>query len=155
MGMDNMALVRRFVEEVWNKGNLGVLDELVSDTYVAVEPILGDVRGLNGLRAQVQAFRGAFPDLRLTIDDLGTSSDRVFMRWTGRGTHRGLFMGIPPTNNRGEIRGISIDRIGGGKIIEHHGSYDSLVLFQLMGVVPPIERLVKSQGLGQPAARPG
>ena len=154
MAMDNIGLVRRYIEEVWNKGNLAVIDELVSDKYVAIEPVVGEVRGLSTLREQVQMFRGAFPDLRLTIDDIGTSGDRVFLRWTGRGTHRGIFMGIPPTNNRGEIRGISIDRIAGGKIVEHHESYDSLLFLQVMGAVPPNERLLKGQGVSQPAARP-
>ncbi|MDB5215844.1 MAG: hypothetical protein JWO86_3771 [Myxococcaceae bacterium] len=154
MAMDNMGLVRRFVDEVWNKGNLGAIDELVSDKYVAVEPIIGEVRGLDALRTQVQTFRSGFPDLRLTIEDIGTSGDRVFMRWTARGTHRGIFMGIPPTNNRGEIRGITIDRIGGGKLVEHHGSYDSLLLLQITGAVPPIDRIMTGQGAGQPVARP-
>ena len=154
MAIDNMGLVRRFIEEVWNKGNLGVVDELVSDKYVAVEPIVGDVRGLDALRAQGQAFRGAFPDLRLTIEDIGTSGDRVYTRWTARGTHRGIFMGIPPTNNRGEIRGITLDRIAGGKIVEHHESYDSLLFLQIMGAVPPIERLMKEQSASRPAPRP-
>ena len=154
MAMDNMGLVRRYIEEVWNKGNLGVIDELVSDKFVGVEPVIGEVRGLNALREQVQAFRGAFPDLRLTIDDIGTTGDRVFTRWTARGTHRGIFMGIPPTNNRGEVHGITIDRIAGGKLVEHHESYDSLQFLQLMGAVPPLDRLMKGQGVGQPAARP-
>ena len=153
MAMDNIGLVRRYIEEVWNKGDLKVIDELVSDKFVAVEPVVGELRGLNALREQVQAFRGAFPDLRITIDDIGTTGDRVFTRWTGRGTHRGIFMGIPPTNNRGEVHGITIDRIAGGKIVEHHESYDSLVFLQIMGAVPPLDRLMKGQAVGQPTAR--
>jgi steroid delta-isomerase-like uncharacterized protein len=154
MAMDNIGLVRRYIEEVWNKGNLALVDELVSDKYVAVEPIVGDVRGLEALRTQVQVFRGAFPDLRLTIEEIGTAGERVYTRWTSRGTHRGIFMGIPPTNNRGEIRGMSSDRIAGGKIVEHHASYDSLLFLQIMGAVPPIDRLMKEQSAGQPAPRP-
>jgi predicted ester cyclase len=76
----------------------------------------------------------------------------VFTRWTARGTHRGIFMGIPPTNNRGEVRGITIDRVADGKIIEHHESYDSLLFLQIMGAVPPLDRLMKGQV--QQAARP-
>jgi len=145
MATDNIALVRRLIEEVWNKGNLDVLGELVSDKYMGVEPIHGEVRGLEAFRRQVQSYRAAFPDLRMTIDDIGMSGDRIFVRWTGRGTHRGTFMGIAPTNNRGEIKGISIDRVSGGKVVEHQQSYDSLALFQVLGVVPPLDRLVKTQ----------
>jgi steroid delta-isomerase-like uncharacterized protein len=153
MATDNMGLVRRFIEEVWNKGDLAVIDELVSEKYVGTEPLVGDVRGVSALREQVQTFRTAFPDLRLTIEDIGMSGDRVFMRWTARGTHRGSLMGIPPSNNRGEIRGISVQRIGGGKIVEQYESYDSLRLLQIIGAVPMMDRLGKSQASGQQAQR--
>lgn len=152
MATDNITLVRRFIDEVWNKGNYAVLAELVSDKFVSHQPILGEVRGVEGLRQQVQGFRTAFPDLRLAIDDIGTVGDRVFLRWTGRGTHRGAFMGLPPTNNSGEIHGISIDLIVNGKITEHYESYDSLMLMQTMGVVPPLDRLLKGERGGQPQA---
>ena len=154
MATDNMGLVRRFIEEVWNKGDLSVIDELVSEKYVGTEPVIGDVRGLAALREQVQTFRMAFPDLRITIEDVGMSGDRVFMRWTGRGTHRGALMGIPPSNNRGEVRGISVQRIGGGKIVEQYESYDSLRLMQIIGAVPSMDRLGKGQASGQQAQRP-
>jgi steroid delta-isomerase-like uncharacterized protein len=154
MATDNVTLVRRLVDEVWNKGNLAALTELVPDQYVGHQPIVGDIRGVEGLRQQIQLFRTAFPDLRVTIEDIGTSGDRVFMRWTGRGTHRGAFMGVPPTNNSGEVRGISIDRIAGGKIVEHHESYDTLTLLQVVGAVPPIDQLLKGGRGAQPQARP-
>jgi len=155
MATDNTAVVRRYIEEVWNKGDFAVLGELVSDKFVAAEPVIGEVRGLDALRQHVQTFRTAFPDLRMSIDDIGTTGDRVFVRWTGRGTHKGTFMGIAPTNNRGEVRGMSIDKIANGKIIEHHESYDTLMLFQLMGVVAPLDQMMKGQmGAQQPQRRP-
>jgi len=154
MATDNIALVRRFIEEVWNKGNLTVISEVVSDKYTGVEPVIGEVRGLEALKQQIQTFRTAFPDLRITIDDIGMAGDRVFARWTGRGSHKGMFMGLAPTNNRGEVHGISIDRITNGKITEHFESYDSLTLFQLLGAVPPVDQLLKGQmGQEQPQRR--
>jgi steroid delta-isomerase-like uncharacterized protein len=145
MATDNIALVRRLIEEVWNKGNLDVLGELVADKYVGVEPIIGEVRGMEPFRKHVQSFRSAFPDLRITIEDIGLSGDRIFVRWTARGTHRGAFLGIPPTNNRAEVKGIAVDRVSGGKLVEHQQSYDTLAFFQALGVVPPLDRLVKTQ----------
>jgi predicted ester cyclase len=65
------------------------------------------------------------------------------MRWTARGTHRGPFMGMPPSNNKGQVHGISIDRFADGRIVEHHESFDSLTLFQIMGVVLPFDALMK------------
>lgn len=150
MATDNITLVRRYIDEVWNKGNFAVLAEIVPDQFVSHQPLVGEVRGVEGLRQQVQMFRTAFPDLRLTIDDIGTSGDRVFLRWTGRGTHRGVFMGVAPTNSAGEVHGISIDRIANGKIIEHHESYDSLQLMQILGVVPPVDRILRGERGGQP-----
>jgi steroid delta-isomerase-like uncharacterized protein len=153
MATDNIALVRRLIEEVWNKGNLGVIGELIADKYVSTEPLVGTVRGPEALKQYVQTFRTAFPDLKLTIDDAVTSGDRVFLRWTARGTQRGVFMGIAPSNNKGEVLGMSIHRIVDGKIVEHHDSYDSVALLQIMGVVPPLERLMKA-GQGQQAPMP-
>lgn len=152
MATDNTALVRRMVEEVWNKGNLGVLGELVSDKYVGMHPIIGTLRGIEGIKQQVQTFRSAFPDLTVSIDDIGMSGDRVFMRWTARGTHRGAFMGVQATNNKGQIQGISIDRFTDGKLVEHNESYDSLALLQIVGVVPPVDRLMKG-GQAQQASQ--
>jgi len=145
MGTDNIAIVRRYIEEIWNKGDFSLLGELVSDKFVGNHPIMGETRGMDSVKQQVQTFRTAFPDLRMTIDDIGMAGERVFMRWTGRGTHKGMFMGISPTNNRGEVHGMSIDTIQNGKIIEHHESYDTLTMFQLMGVVPPNDQLMKGQ----------
>jgi steroid delta-isomerase-like uncharacterized protein len=153
MATDNIALVRRYVEEVWNKANFDVLGELVSDKYVSMQPVMGEIRGIDGLRQEVQSLHAAFPDFRMTIEDIGMSGDRVFVRWTVRGTHRGTFMGIAPTNNRAEIPGISINRIAGGKIAEHRDSYDSLALFQALGVVPPLDRLAKGPMTGTTAPR--
>lgn len=143
MATDNIALVRRMVEEVWNKGNTNVLGELLADNYVGNHPIIGVVRGIEGVKQQVQTFRTAFPDLVLSIDDIGMAGDRVFMRWTGRGTHRGVFMGVPSTNNKGQVQGISIDRFANGKLVEHNESYDSHALLQILGVVQPLDRLMK------------
>lgn len=150
MATDNIALVRRLVEEVWNKGNMGVLGELVSDKYIGAHSLVGAVRGLEGLKQHVQVFRTAFPDLKLDIEDVGMTGDRVFVRWTGRGTHRGVFMGVAPTNNKGEIRGISINRFADGKLIENYDSFDSLALLQIMGVVAPTDRLLKGAQTQQP-----
>jgi steroid delta-isomerase-like uncharacterized protein len=153
MGTDNIALVRRYIEEVWNKGDLNVINELVSDKFVGMLPLLGEIRGLDAVKQQVQTFRATFPDLRMTIDDIGMAGDRVFARWTGRGTHKGAFMGISPSNNRGEVHGITIDKIANGKIVEHHESYDTLTMFQIMGVVPPNDKLMKGQLGGQQQER--
>jgi steroid delta-isomerase-like uncharacterized protein len=138
MGMDNAALVRSCWEELWNKGNVAAVSQFVSDRYVGYDPIVGDVRGMDAFREELKIFKEAFPDMVMTIADIGMTGERVFMRWICRGTHRGTFIGIPATNRKAEVRGISIDHVAGGKIVEHYDSYDTLALFQSLGAVPPL-----------------
>ena len=140
--MDNVALVRGYCEEVWNRGNFAALEQFVSDRYSGYDPIVWDVRGIDALRDELQIFKAGFPDMVMTLADLGMTGERVFMRWICRGTHRGPFMGTVPTNRRVEIHGISIDVVVGGKIVEHFESYDTLAFFQMLGVVRPTEQLI-------------
>ena len=83
-----------------------------------------------------RVFRGAFPDTRITIEDQVAEGDRVVTRWTARGTHQGDLMGIPPSGASGEIGGVTINRISGGKIAETWGSYDLLGLIRQIGATP-------------------
>ncbi len=78
----------------------------------------------------------AFPDIHLTIDDMVAEGDKVAVRITMTGTHKGEFMGIPPTNKKVTIWAINIYRIAGGKIVEELGKADTLGLMQQLGVVP-------------------
>ncbi len=94
---ENKALVRRYLEEAWNKGNVGILDELMASDYARY--MSGQASPLNreGQKQRITAFHKAFPDLHLTIDDLVAEGDKVVFRITVRGTHQGAFMGISPT----------------------------------------------------------
>lgn len=130
---NKVAVVRSFIEEVWNKGNLGVVDDLVADAYVRHEPLLGERRGKASLEELVRQLRTAFPDLHVSVDELGTFGDRIFVRWTGRGTHRGPMLGVPASNRRGEVKGITLTRVVDGKIIEDHQVYDTRALALLIG----------------------
>lgn len=152
MAMDNIALARRLIDDVWNKGNLGAIDEIIANDFVSRQPLLGETRGKDAFRRQVQMYRAAFPDLDIATEDVGAAGDRFFMTWIARATHRGSFLGVPPTNRKGEVRGITVGRVGGGKLVEHTQVYDTLTLFQIMGVVPTLERLVRVDEMRQ--ARP-
>ena len=134
----NKALIRRSVDEFWNTGNLGAIDELYTPGFVSHDP--------NGLHdGDLAAFRqsagmicAAFPDLALTIEDLIAEGDRVVKRWTARCTHQGEFMGIPPTGNKMEITGTSTYRVERGKFAECWWNTDSLTMMQQLGVIPPM-----------------
>ena len=85
-------------------------------------------------------YRGALPDLLMTVEDLIAEGDKVVTRWTARGTHQGELMGIPPSGNRVEVTGISVDRIEGGKFVEGWANYDALGMMQQIGAVPTAEQ---------------
>lgn len=138
MSEANKLLVRRLIEDVFNEGNLGLIDELVASDYVYREPTVGEKRGREGCKQIMTLYRTAFPDATLTIDDQIAERDTVVTRWTARGTHRGEFMGIKPTNKKATIQGVIITRIANGKIAEEFETYDALGLLRQIGVSPAV-----------------
>lgn len=133
---ENKAVVRQFTDEVWNTGNLAIIDELFATTWVGHDLPPGLAPGREGLKQMVGAFRAAFSDIRATVDDQIADGDKVTWRWTFQGTHSGAFMGIPPTGKTITLTGISIDRLAGGTFVERWDSADTLGLLQQLGVMP-------------------
>ncbi len=132
---ENKALSRRLIEEVWNQGNLAVIDELTAPNYVDHDPTR-PIHGPEGMKQFVSMYLTAYPDTHFTIEDQIAEGDRVVTRWTARGTHKGPLMGIPPTGKQVTVAGISIDRVVNGKLVEDWSSYDALGMMQQLGVVP-------------------
>jgi steroid delta-isomerase-like uncharacterized protein len=132
----NKALVRRLVEGM-RPGNLDVIDEVVAADFVHRNPADPTMApGPAGLKRMEQRWLAAFPDMQTTVDDQFAEGDKVVTRWTGRGTHRGEMFGIAPTGKQIEFTGIFIDRIAGGKIVEHWDEADILGVLQQLGAVP-------------------
>jgi steroid delta-isomerase-like uncharacterized protein len=138
MSEQNKALARRAIEEVWNQGKLAVIDELTASnaTYHDANVPGGKFTGPEGVKQFVQIYRGAFPDVRLTINDQIAEGDKVVTRWTATGTHKGQLMGIAPTNKYATVTGVDIDLFQAGKVVEAWASYDMFGLLQQLGVVP-------------------
>ncbi len=132
---ENKALDRRFTEEVWNRGNLAVVDELMSADYHEHDPTIP--AGSEGFKQFVLMYRSAFPDVNFTIEDQIAEGDKVVSRWTARGTHKGELMGIPPTGKQVTVTGIVIGRYANGKLVEGWSNYDALGMLQQLGAVPP------------------
>jgi steroid delta-isomerase-like uncharacterized protein len=141
----NKTVSRRFFEEVWNKGNLSVLDEIITKDHVNSGPgtISGLPNGPEGSKQFVTAYRNAFPDLHLTIDEQIAEGDKVVTRWTAQGTHQGELAGLPATGKSSTVSGIVVDRIANGKIAESWGIFDEFGLMQQLGVIPMPELAVK------------
>jgi steroid delta-isomerase-like uncharacterized protein len=141
----NKAISRRFLEEVFNKGKLNVLDEITASDHVTTGPgtLPGLPTGPEGQKQLVTFYRNAFPDVHFTVDEQIAEGDKVVTRWTGRGTHKGELFGIPATGKSSTVTGIAVDRIVNGKIAESWGIFDQFGMMQQLGVIPTPEVAVK------------
>lgn len=132
---ENKATVRKFIKQVFEGGNLDLIEDLFAPDYVLHDPVLPEkVRGLEGIERYVSMYRAAYPDTSFTIEDQLAEGDEVVTRWTGRGAHRGELMGIPPTGKGVAVTGIEVDRISDGKMRESWVNYDALGMMQQLGV---------------------
>jgi steroid delta-isomerase-like uncharacterized protein len=138
MSEENKALARRYLEEIWDKGNVDLIDELFTTDFVRHGPpaVEGEVRGPESFKDLVSTYHAGLPDFRVTIDDMIAEGDSVVTRWTVRGTHQGELMGSAPTGNQVTFTGYLFDRIAGGKIEEEWVDYDTLYVMQEIGAVP-------------------
>ncbi len=138
---ENKDLARRFLDEVYNKGNVDFIDEVTASNWVTHNPTTpeGTSSGVEGARQFIEMYRNAFPDTQMTVEDVIAEGDKVVTRWTARGTHQGEMLGISPSGNRVEVTGISVDRIEDGKFVESWSIYDALGMMQQIGAVPSPE----------------
>ncbi len=134
----NKTTIRRVFKEVFNKGTLAMIPELIAPNYVFRSPLGMEFKGPEGFKQMVTISRTAFPDLRLTIDDILAEGDMVAIRYTLRGSHKGDFGGIAPTGKQLEITGALFVRLAGGKEVEAFEFFDSLAMYQQLGVAPPM-----------------
>jgi predicted ester cyclase len=114
---DNKEIVRRLMEEVLGQGRFKLLTELVAADYVG-HFALGDHYGPEGFQIAAAAYRTAFPDLTVTLDDLLADGDKVVRRYTLQGTHHESLLGEPATGQRLTLQGIAIDRLADGLLVE-------------------------------------
>jgi steroid delta-isomerase-like uncharacterized protein len=126
--------MRRFFQEVYNEGNVKALDDLTSPKFVSHDRG-NPSQDREGVRQIVTSIRAAFPDVKFSADDVFAEGDRVAARFTMRGTHRGEFMGIPPTNKEIIVTGIDIVRFEDGKAAEHWHEWSGMELLQQLGVM--------------------
>jgi len=133
----NQGVVSRYLEELLNQGNLAVADELLTPDFTIDHAGVPEVlRGPAAFGAFVAAFRTAFPDVHGTVEDVVAAGDKVAVRLTWRGTHRGEFQGIAPTGKPFTVRGSAIYHLTGDRIAAAWAEFDTLGLLQQLGVVP-------------------
>ncbi len=136
MSAHNKALVHRYVEEVLNRKNLALIDELVAPTFIDHDSSMPDAKGPAGVKRLAAMVHTSFPDLHFTVEDMVAEGDKVVYRYTVRGTHQGDFMGIAPTGRQFAVTGIHIYRVGDGKFQEEWENWDMLGLMRQLGVLP-------------------
>lgn len=127
-------IMQRYVEEAINKGNLAVLDELIHPDYVFRSPG-EEVRGPEGFKGLIAAYRSAFPDLNMQIDDLLTEGNRTVTCFSLSGTHDGVFMGIAATGKQMKVNGMVLSRFEAGKVVAEWEILDQLAMFKQLGIV--------------------
>ncbi|TET08629.1 MAG: ester cyclase [Candidatus Thorarchaeota archaeon] len=127
---ENKAKFQLLYDEILNKGNLDAFEELCAPNFVkhAIPP--SPDYGIEGSKQSVLMLRKAFPDIKYTVEDMIEDGDKLVARWSAKGTHKGEFMGIPPTGKQVTFSGIEIIRVKDGKAIEEWEELDRAGLMQ-------------------------
>jgi steroid delta-isomerase-like uncharacterized protein len=135
MHINNSQIIQQLLEEVWNKRNLAVIDDLFIADAVAYDPTVPTIKDVDGLKQFIAAYLAAFPDLQLVLDDCFAVEDKVATRWTVHGFHKGPFLGLAPTEQPVTVTGITLYRLTNGKIVEYWTQWDSSGPIQQLGSV--------------------
>jgi predicted ester cyclase len=135
---ENKALVRSGLEEIVNKGNIDAVDKFFAVDGIDHTAPPGSPPGFAFMKQLNNMLFAAFPDIQVNIEDLIAEGDKVVCRFTANGTHKGEFMGMPPTGKRFTITEIRIYRIAGGKCVEHWGLVDRMGMTQQLSDKQPM-----------------
>jgi steroid delta-isomerase-like uncharacterized protein len=136
MASDNKTFVRSTVEAIWRTGDATLIDEHMAADYVLHKPPTGFAPNREGLKGILQAMHRAFPDLRMTVEDVIAEEDKVVQRRRYEGTHQGELFGIPATGKSVNVSQIIVSRVANGKFAEEWAETDFLGMLQQLGVVP-------------------
>ena len=135
---DNAALIRRWFEEVWNRGRAEAIDEMFAEEGVAhglTDESGAELRGPAHFKTFHSRFREAFPDIEVVVEDTVSEGDKVAARCTVRGRHRGDSLGFKATDSPVEFTGMTFVRIRDCKIVEAWNNFDFMSMFQQLGAL--------------------
>jgi len=131
----NKQFIQVYTADFWNKHNIDAFDKYYAeDLIVHFADADRDSEQYKGL---CKAYFAAFPDMKITTDDLLAEGNKVVKVWTASYTHKGEFMGIPATGKAVVQKGIEVFRIENGKIAELWICKDDLGVMKQLGVFPP------------------
>lgn len=133
---DNKRINRQFYERVFNQHNLDAIPEYIGKSYTGHSFPPGLPPGPEGLKVFLSVFFSAFPDGKVTVEDILAEGDRVAARAVFSGTHQGDFQGIPATGKKVAVPAIDLARFEDGKLVEHWGGPDLMSLMVQLGAIP-------------------
>lgn len=133
----NSAVVRRFIEETINRGQIDSAAQFACEDVVEQVPFPGQGPGLKGLKDVLRGMRVAFPDLYFSVEEQIAEGDKVATRFEWTGTHRGKFLGVAATGRSVKVWGMVIDRLQSGRIKDTRIIMDMLGLMTQLGMFPP------------------
>jgi steroid delta-isomerase-like uncharacterized protein len=141
----NISVARRLLEESWNKRDLKLTDQLLTPDSRNIDPAMPDLgTGPEAYNKLITLYTTAFPDLHFTLDEVIDAGDRVVVRWTASGTHKGELRGIAPTGKKFSLTGITINRFSNGKVAELRVIWDALGMMQQLGVLAPTGKVERA-----------
>ena len=140
MSEANIAIAKRWFDEVWNQRRIATITELFAPNGIShgAAEDGSDLRGPAPFLALYERLIGAFPDMKLTVEDAIAQDDKVLIRWTATMRHTGDDLGIAATNKPVAFGGMTLVKIANGKFIESWDHWDKLAMLQQLGVVPPL-----------------
>ncbi len=130
---ENKALYREFIQRVFNEGHLDELDQFLAPSYVIKDAPPGTPPGAEGVQQVVSMFRGAFPDLEITLDEVIGEGDLVAASSTLRGTQQGEIFGMPATGRPVSVTSLTMVRIIDRRLVESRVKNDTAELMRQLG----------------------
>jgi len=142
MSVETKKIAQQFREEVYTKGNLDILDQICANQVTVrnhdpLTPNFG--QGPQALKQVATMYRTAFPDANCTVDDVISEGDKIVVRWTGRGTNKGVLGTNPPTGKQVTVTGVDILKLANGKIVECDTIWDAAGMLQQLGLTQPLK----------------
>lgn len=140
---ENREVVRRFFDEFMNEQKLDKVEDYVTRNWVNHDPSMTPLQGYDGAKQLVRMLTGGFPDMKVRIEDIIAEGDRVAVRFSFAGTHKGNFFGASATGNKVSSSGCGIFRIQDGRLAENWVVFDAMSLAKQIGLIPEMERAVQ------------
>ena len=144
MAAERAAFVTTWFDEIWNKGRLDAIDELLAEDGIVhgLGEAGGEVSGPAAFRPFVERLRGAFPDIEVKVEQVVDDGDLIAARWVATMTHTGDHLGTPASGKRVIVTGMSMTRLRDGKLVEGWNNWDMLSLMQQVDAIQPAAQLL-------------